>query len=506
MKAKRVQRELELEEMKQQGGDSAANIILPKYEKNEDLNVYMEIDQPPKSLYKAIGYNDLQRVQLIMEGNDSEKRSSDFQNQKTMMKQSSLRKSAKGGERLTRTQKLEQALLDQKHQQRVTQLTNLHYRKFYEDELENDERLFPKDNMPFVNIGVKRGQSRGLKKSWFSFFSSDKMDESGEVTNEKIVGMFKGRIKVYNRQEEAEYKELREQKMLKIFEILNDIHRKVYNEEMETTMEEINSQEALERFRLKLDGMNVESAILCEFLKDSSYDEIIKKQLLQQTQCKIQLYMLEGFDFASRDVGSFSDPYLIITCGNRVVNERDNYQLDEANPKFYKLYDFTGEFPGAPQIVIEAWDYDDLFGDDLIGATTIDLDDRFFNGDWQAIEEKPIEYRQIYHESTSLSQGVVTCWLEIEPSNKGNSEQKEWDISPEPIKEYEIRLSVMDTKDVPCEDMEGVSDVFIRAYFDDDDKKDTDTHFRCSNGAASFNYRLKFNVKGPRPEPLMLVL
>ena len=103
MKAKRVQRELELEEMKQQGGDSAANIILPKYEKNEDLNVYMEIDQPPKSLYKAIGYNDLQRVQLIMEGNDSEKRSSDFQNQKTMMKQSSLRKSAKGGERMTRT-------------------------------------------------------------------------------------------------------------------------------------------------------------------------------------------------------------------------------------------------------------------------------------------------------------------------------------------------------------------------------------------------------------------
>ena len=64
----------------------------------------------------------------------------------------------------------------------------------------------------------------------------------------------------------------------------------------------------------------------------------------------------------------------------------------------------------------------------------------------------------------------------------------------------------MDTQNVPCEDIEGVSDVFIRAYFDDDDKKDTDTHFRCSSGAASFNYRLKFNVESPRKEPLLLVL
>lgn len=64
----------------------------------------------------------------------------------------------------------------------------------------------------------------------------------------------------------------------------------------------------------------------------------------------------------------------------------------------------------------------------------------------------------------------------------------------------------MDTQNVPCADTEGVSDVYIRSYFDDNDKKDTDTHFRCSNGAASFNYRLKYNVSAPRKEPLMLVM
>ena len=97
--------------------------------------------------------------------------------------------------------------------------------------------------------------------------------------------------------------------------------------------------------------------------------------------------------------------------------------------------------------------------------------------------------------------------MEIEPSNKqGKKEQKEWDIAPEPVKEYQIRLSVMDTKDVPCEDFEGVSDVFIRSYVDDEDKKDTDTHFRCSNGKASFNYRILFDVKSPRENPLLLVM
>ena len=52
--------------------------------------------------------------------------------------------------------------------------------------------------MPFCNIPIKRGQSRGLKKSWLSMFSADKTDESGQVSNEKEVGYFKGRIKVYN--------------------------------------------------------------------------------------------------------------------------------------------------------------------------------------------------------------------------------------------------------------------------------------------------------------------
>lgn len=49
-------------------------IILPKYVMNEELKVWEEVDVPPKSLYKAIGYNDMNRVKIMMEGNDDDKR------------------------------------------------------------------------------------------------------------------------------------------------------------------------------------------------------------------------------------------------------------------------------------------------------------------------------------------------------------------------------------------------------------------------------------------------
>lgn len=113
--------------------------------------------------------------------------------------------------------------------------------------------------------------------------------------------------------------------------------------------------------------------------------------------------MISAYDLASRDNGSFSDPYLIVNLGNKTYNERDNYLLDEPNPEFHKYYDFESVFPGCPPLVVNVMDYDDIFGDDSIGITNVDLEDRFFSPDWQSIKNKPIEYRQIYHPSSAVS-------------------------------------------------------------------------------------------------------
>jgi Ca2+-dependent lipid-binding protein len=128
----------------------------------------------------------------------------------------------------------------------------------------------------------------------------------------------------------------------------------------------------------------------------------LKKFLIAKSKAVVRAYMISAYDLASKDIGSASDPYLILTLGTRVYNERENYQNNEPNPEFYKQYDFEAIFPGTGPLSVKVMDYDLIFGDDMIGETKIDLEDRFFNADWQAMKDKPIEYRQIYHPSSSL--------------------------------------------------------------------------------------------------------
>lgn len=119
---------------------------------------------------------------------------------------------------------------------------------------------------------------------------------------------------------------------------------------------------------------------------------------------------------SSRDNGSASDPYLRLECNGNVYDERDNYLSDEPNPDFYKMYDFEARFPGSSPLIIQVWDYDMMFGDELIGESVLDLEDRFFSIEWNALRNKPIEHRSLYYPSSSMSQGVVRCWVEIHPT------------------------------------------------------------------------------------------
>ena len=194
-KALKVQKELDKEDMKQRGGDFFSNVLCPKYSFNENLKIYIEEDAPPDTLYKSVGYNNLETVKTLMEGNDKEKRSTTDQNKKGAKQPPP--DSARSHQELKKIE------LAAEVEDRKLQVTKKHYRKFYDDELENCKELFP--YMPFLSIPIKRGQSRGLKKSWFSFFSTEQQDESGQVTDEKQVGYFKGRIKVVNEEEEEVY-------------------------------------------------------------------------------------------------------------------------------------------------------------------------------------------------------------------------------------------------------------------------------------------------------------
>ena len=57
------------------------------------------------------------------------------------------------------------------------------------------------------------------------------------------------------------------------------------------------------------------------YLVQAAYEADLSKMMLAKTKCMLRVYFIEGFDFSQRDIGSFSDPYLKITCGKKVYNE-----------------------------------------------------------------------------------------------------------------------------------------------------------------------------------------
>ena len=63
----------------------------------------------------------------------------------------------------------------------------------------------------------------------------------------------------------------------------------------------------------------------------------------------------------------------------------------------------------------------------------------------------------------------------------------------------------MDCNNVPSMDIEGKTDLYIKCWIDDKEKKSTDTHYRCMSGNGSFNYRCLIDFDMPR-ESKVLVL
>lgn len=87
-------------------------------------------------------------------------------------------------------------------------------------------------------------------------------------------------------------------------------------------------------------------------------------------------------------------------------------------------------------------------------------------------------------------------WVDIHEMGSRKANSPPWFCAGEPEEIYECRLVIWKTRDIPHMDVQGCSDVFIRTYFDDPNKdKLTDTHWRNSDGKASFNWRIKHDLK-----------
>lgn len=308
--------------MIKQGDDAHKIIVLPKYKQDQRLKVDREVDPPPAAVYVGLGWD------------------------------------------------------EDRHTHRK------HYRQFYPDELENIKDIFPQKS-PFNSLELKKGQSRGLSKGFFSsLLRTSKKDASGQDSTEKVVGYFKGIVEVESREDKHAYAERKKELLAELVDKLKGISMKRTGREIVVDSEALGDAMARKRLDVELRKLNVAHLQITQHLANLESDVILKRQLMAANKCVVRVYVISAFNLSSRDNGSASDPYLILKCNTKTYDERDNYQLDEPNPRFNKFYDFEGTFPGCSPLQIDVWDYDAVFGDDLIGTTIVDLEDRYFSLDW----------------------------------------------------------------------------------------------------------------------------
>lgn len=108
----------------------------------------------------------------------------------------------------------------------------------------------------------------------------------------------------------------------------------------------------------------------------------------------------------------------------------------------------------------------------------------------------PVEFRELLHPNKLQAQGMIEMWVEVlsmEEARRMPISQ----LSAQSKEQYEIRLIIWETRDVPLVDGKSV-DIYMKVLFDptgwsgNEIIKETDVHYGSKDGRGEFNYRFKF--------------
>uniref|UniRef100_A0AAY4B2F1 C2 domain-containing protein n=1 Tax=Denticeps clupeoides TaxID=299321 RepID=A0AAY4B2F1_9TELE len=93
----------------------------------------------------------------------------------------------------------------------------------------------------------------------------------------------------------------------------------------------------------------------------------------------IRVYIVSATNLHPADPDGKSDPYIVLKLGKTEIKDRDNYIPKQLNPVFGRSFEIQATFPKESLLTILIYDFDMIGGDDLIGETQIDLENRFYS-------------------------------------------------------------------------------------------------------------------------------
>ena len=221
-------------------------------------------------------------------------------------------------------------------------------------------------------------------------------------------------------------------------------------------------------------------------------------------------------------------------------------EKDNLNPEYFRTYELTGTLPSDFNLQITIWNQNSYSFDQIIGTTSIDMEDRYFGSDYisqvlmmnkakeridrdideevdsdkriilngvkKAIKSElakikeskyvaPVEYRPLKAKGKSTAQGMIELFVEVLDSQTAKLVPVSKIAKPVPEK-YELRLIVWKCEGIPLGERDAV-DIFFKVQFDpsgwlsESKEKETDVHAGSEDGHGIFNWRMKFNFELP---------
>jgi len=238
-------------------------------------------------------------------------------------------------------------------------------------------------------------------------------------------------------------------------------------------------------------------------LKAKAGESVNLVDLFEQSVYISRLYVTKGIKLTSRDKDGLADPFLVIRNGKSAQNVKDdveNFQKDTLNPNFYRCFELPTLVPGNPTLTIEVWDKD-LHGRQLIGSTTIDIENRLFSEEWLKKSPKPVERRYLWSPASLAPQGKLEMWLEMLTPAQALA------VKAKPLKppmQIECQLRVVVFSVVELEylgksaaiEKDNSADVFVTVQAGNGPTYETDIH-QGAKSTADFNWRFVFEVEQP---------
>ncbi|KAJ8683959.1 hypothetical protein QAD02_019751 [Eretmocerus hayati] len=127
-----------------------------------------------------------------------------------------------------------------------------------------------------------------------------------------------------------------------------------------------------------------------------------------------------------------------------------------------------------------------------------------------ALVPEHVERRALFNRKRpGLEQGKLEIWIDMFPIDE-LPVRPAIDISPQEPQDYELRVTIWNTEDVPLVDNqfltgEKCSDIYAKGWMLPDDMQKTDVHYNSLTGEGNFNWRFVFRFTWSKCERMMIV-